>query len=57
MNGMHVNFAGLRLPGSHLPHAGIVEMNHPGIMDDVVRGNRSDGHALKMSFANHAILL
>ena len=57
MNGMHVNIAEYRLLGFHLPRAGIVEMNHPGIMDDVVRGNRSGGLALKMSYANHAIFL
>ena len=37
MNGMRVNIAEYRLQEFHLPHAGFVGMNHPGIMDDVVR--------------------
>ena len=55
MNGMHVNFAERRHPEFLLPHAGSAEMNHPGIMDDVVRGNRLGEAANMMIFANHAI--
>ena len=54
---MNVNIAVYRLLGFHLPRAGIVEMHHHGIMDDVVRGNRLGGLALKMSIVDHAILL
>ena len=57
MSGITVNIAVYSLLGSHLLHVGIVGMHHLGIMDDVVRGNRSGGLALKMSYANHAIFL
>ena len=54
MNGMHVNFAEWRLQESHLPYVGIVVMNRPGIMEDVVRENRSDVLALNIKFVDHA---
>ena len=54
---MSVNIAVYRLLGYHSHRVGTVGMHHLGIMDDVVRGNRLGGLALKMSIVDHAILL